>query len=169
MSPEEETASLNVSDQDKDKSLPSHAQPSELLELRKICKARQGIGVHKLSKGDVKQRRRRNTEDGPEDQSGLKAGAKVEDERAFCYLSLSTSRLNPYLHLALESNNDEEDVDALARRAVRTSNFTQQTNMLDVDKHMIAYIEEKLKMRRQEQDTSESKPKDPDEFELSER
>jgi hypothetical protein len=30
----------------------------------------------------------------------------------------------------------------------------------------IAYIEENLKMRRQQQDTSESKPQDPDEFEL---
>ncbi|KAF9226874.1 hypothetical protein BS17DRAFT_509707 [Gyrodon lividus] len=68
------------------------------------------------------------------------------------------------------SSSDQEDVDAKARRAVRTSNFTQQTNTLDVDKHMMAYIEENLKIRRQQQDTSESKPQDPnDEFELSER
>lgn len=31
-----------------------------------------------------------------------------------------------------------EDKDAKARRAVRTNNFTQQTNALDVDKHMCA-------------------------------
>ncbi|KIJ13260.1 hypothetical protein PAXINDRAFT_117267 [Paxillus involutus ATCC 200175] len=141
-SPEDETTSLHVSDDDEDKSLPL----SELLELRKIRKARQGIDVHKLSKGDVKKRRRRNTEDEPEDQGGLKAGAKVEDD------------------------DEEDDVDAKARRAVRTSNFTQQTNTLDVDKHMMAYIEENLKIRRQQQDTSESKPQGPnDEFELSER
>ena len=31
---------------------------------------------------------------------------------------------------------DEEDKDAKARRVVRANNFTQQTNVLDVDKHM---------------------------------
>lgn len=30
----------------------------------------------------------------------------------------------------------EEDKDAKARRVVRANNFTQQTNALDVDKHM---------------------------------
>ena len=31
---------------------------------------------------------------------------------------------------------DEEDKEAKARRVVRANNFTQQTNALDVDKHM---------------------------------
>ena len=31
---------------------------------------------------------------------------------------------------------EEEDKDAKARRVVRANNFTQQTNVLDVDKHM---------------------------------
>ena len=34
--------------------------------------------------------------------------------------------------------HDIEGKDAKARRAVRASNFTQQTNVLDVDKHMCA-------------------------------
>jgi hypothetical protein len=32
--------------------------------------------------------------------------------------------------------SDGEDKDAKARRVVRANNFTQQTNALDVDKHM---------------------------------
>lgn len=33
-------------------------------------------------------------------------------------------------------SSDEEDKDAKAKRVVRVNNFTQQTNVLDVDKHM---------------------------------
>jgi len=33
---------------------------------------------------------------------------------------------------------------------VRANNFTKQTNALDVDKHMMAYIEENMKLRRGE-------------------
>ena len=33
-------------------------------------------------------------------------------------------------------HRDLEDAEAKARRVVRTNNFTQQTNALDVDKHM---------------------------------
>ncbi|KAH0840253.1 hepatocellular carcinoma-associated antigen 59-domain-containing protein [Lanmaoa asiatica] len=146
-SPEtEDPTSAHVSDEDEDdadKSLPL----SELLELRRLRKGRQGIDVHKLSSGDVKKKRRRNAEEPPEEKGGLRAGAgaKTEDE-------------------------EQEDATAKARRAVRTSNFTQQTNALDVDKHMMAYIEENLKIRRQQQDAAEQSSRDPnDEYTLSER
>jgi Hepatocellular carcinoma-associated antigen 59 len=78
---------------------------------------------------------------------------------------------------------DEEGREAKARRAVRTNNFTQQTNALDVDKHMqvicivfivhfasdpsffirMAYIEENLKLRIKPKDNPEKKsgPADP--------
>lgn len=36
--------------------------------------------------------------------------------------------------------SDEDDKEAKARRVVRNNNFTQQTNALDVDKHMFVYI-----------------------------
>lgn len=32
--------------------------------------------------------------------------------------------------------DDEADAEAKARKVVRTNNFTKQTNVLDVDKHM---------------------------------
>lgn len=140
-SPDAEQPSELEEDEDEDKSLPI----SELIELRKLRKSRQGIDVSKLSKGDAKKRKRKTAEDGQEAQGGLRAGARVDDEEA--------------------------STDAKARRAVRTSNFTQQTNVLDVDKHMMAYIEENLKIRSRPSDPSEYKPGEnaQDEFSLSER
>ena len=35
---------------------------------------------------------------------------------------------------------DEEEKEARARRVVRANNFTQQTNTLDVDKHMCVIV-----------------------------
>ena len=66
------------------------------------------------------------------------------------------------------STNEENKT----RRAVRTNNFTQQTNALDVDKHMMAYIEENMKLRRgpdaqldadKNTSSSSSKRQDPEE------
>jgi len=99
---------------------------AELVELRKLRKLREGIDIAKLNKGDVKKKRKKLPED--EAEYGLKPGVSetkkpVEDE-------------------------DEEDLDAKARRVVRANNFTQQTNVLDVDKHMMAYIEENMRLRR---------------------
>jgi len=42
--------------------------------------------------------------------------------------------------------SDESEVKA--RRVMRANNFTKQTNALDVDKHMMAYIEDNMKIRR---------------------
>ena len=41
---------------------------------------------------------------------------------------------------ALTILSDEEDKETKARRVVRANNFTQQTNALDVDKHMYAIL-----------------------------
>ncbi|KAL4247030.1 TLS1 family protein [Abortiporus biennis] len=99
---------------------------ADLIELRKLRRAREGIDISKLSKGDIKKKKRKREEEG--DQGGLKKGADIDEEE-----------------------EDEEGKAAKARRAVRSNNFTQQTNVLDVDKHMMAYIEENMKKRRGEQ------------------
>ncbi|EDR12255.1 uncharacterized protein LACBIDRAFT_292747 [Laccaria bicolor S238N-H82] len=113
---------------------------ADLIELRKLRKARGGIDVAKLNKGDVKKKRKRTKEE-EGDQGGLRKGAAVEEEE------------------------DEEEKEARARRVVRANNFTQQTNTLDVDKHMMAYIEENLKIRSKPREDSddEDKPHDPQE------
>ncbi|KAH9023439.1 hepatocellular carcinoma-associated antigen 59-domain-containing protein [Lactarius pseudohatsudake] len=102
---------------------------SELLELRKFRRARQGIDAAKLTKGDGKKKRRRKPEeDGDMPEGGLQPGAQVSEEDS--------------------DSEDTGDKTAKMRRAVRANNFTQQTNALDVDKHMLAYIEENMKLRR---------------------
>ncbi|KAF8165635.1 hepatocellular carcinoma-associated antigen 59-domain-containing protein [Crassisporium funariophilum] len=114
---------------------------ADLLELRKLRKARQGIDVAKLHKGDLKKKKKRPRED--DEQGGLKKGAHEHEEE-----------------------EDEEEKEARARRVVRANNFTQQTNTLDVDKHMMAYIEENLKVRsrpKEDSDDEEQAPVDPQE------
>jgi len=53
--------------------------------------------------------------------------------------------------------SDEGDTEAKARKVVKTNNFTKQTNTLDVDKHMMAYIEENMKVRRGEASEDDAK------------
>lgn len=47
----------------------------------------------------------------------------------------------PRMRLTMGYRIDEEAAkDAKARRVVRSNNFTQQTNTLDVDKHMYGFL-----------------------------
>ncbi|KAG2013216.1 hypothetical protein CC2G_010151 [Coprinopsis cinerea AmutBmut pab1-1] len=111
---------------------------ADLIEWRKLRRAREGIDVAKLNVGDAKKKKKRPRE---EEQGGLRKPLAAEGDE-----------------------DDEEAKEARARRVVRTNNFTQQTNALDVDKHMMAYIEENLKVRgkpRNEEDDEDKKPLDP--------
>ena len=75
--------------------------------LRKLRRNQQGIELEKLNRGDEK-KKKINPDDVPLDKFGLQ-------------------------HTGTTEEGDEKD--ALARK-VRSNNFTQQTNALDVDKHM---------------------------------
>ncbi|KAG8968541.1 hypothetical protein FRC03_006941 [Tulasnella sp. 419] len=99
----------------------------DLIALRKFRKSRQGIDAAKLNQGDVKKRRKRGD-------------AEIEEEST------------PHgLQKPKDADDDEpEDEEAKARKLVRSNNFTQQTNKLDVDKHMMAYIEDNLRALRGE-------------------
>lgn len=110
---------------------------ADLIELRKLRRSREGIDATKLTTGDAKKKRKRPKEE-EEPTGGLKKGAEPDSE-------------------------EEEDLDAKARRVVRANNFTQQTNALDVDKHMMAYIEENMKLRKgtKDEEAAEQGPADP--------
>ncbi|KZT24564.1 hypothetical protein NEOLEDRAFT_427187 [Neolentinus lepideus HHB14362 ss-1] len=127
----------------------------DLIELRKLRRAREGIDVTKLNKGEAKRKKKRALEE-EEDRGGLRAGA-------------STTSKDP-----TAEEDEDEDQTLKARKAVRSNNFTQQTNALDADKHMMAYIEENMKLRYGRPDDSEDKdegPADPyaELYRLSER
>ncbi|KAG6899602.1 hypothetical protein C0993_008763 [Termitomyces sp. T159_Od127] len=119
---------------------------ADLIEIRKLKRARQGIDVAKLNKGDARKKKRQPIQ---EEQGGLRKGVRDDDE------------------------DDEEDKESRARRVVRSNNFTQQTNAVDVDKHMMAYIEENLKIRCRPKDESDANkgPRDPQEalYDLADR
>ncbi|KAJ4479185.1 hepatocellular carcinoma-associated antigen 59-domain-containing protein [Lentinula aciculospora] len=133
--PEPETTVDLTEQEDDEEKLPL----ADLLELRKLKRLRQGIDAVKLSQGAEKKRRKRTREEEEEIQGGLRKGAAVDED-------------------------EEEDKDAKARRVVRANNFTQQTNALDVDKHMMAYIEENLKIRsRPREEADKNKLIDPQE------
>ncbi|KAI0065712.1 hypothetical protein BV25DRAFT_1797810 [Artomyces pyxidatus] len=124
---------------------------SELIELRKLRRSRQGIDVTKLNKGDVKKKKRKQAEEVQEEAYGLRPGVK------------NATPVND------EDDEDEEEKAARARRAVRTNNFTQQTNVLDVDKHMMEYIEENMKLRRGQQDAQKDDQPQDDLYRLSDK
>ena len=44
--------------------------------------------------------------------------------------------------------SDDDESNAITRKIMKTDNFTHQTGIVDVDKHMLAYIEKELKKRR---------------------
>ncbi|AFR93368.1 hypothetical protein J008_01241 [Cryptococcus neoformans] len=104
----------------------------ELLMLKKLKKAqsRQGIDLEKLNRGEEKKRKGKKKEDAAE-KYGLQPGrgmGRGDGEK--------------------EKDEEMEDEAERAKRLVRVNNFTQQTNALDVDKHMMAYIEAELAKRR---------------------
>jgi len=113
---------------------------ADLIELRKLRRAREGIDVQRLVKGDVKKKKKKPRE-GEELQGGLRKGASKDND-----------------------DEEEDDAEMKARRVVRTNNFTQQTNVLDVDKHMMAYIEENMKLRRGNEDQEKANDGPPDPY-----
>ncbi|KAG9096279.1 hypothetical protein FRC06_008848 [Ceratobasidium sp. 370] len=102
----------------------------ELLELRRLRRQRQGIDAAKLSAGGLKKKKKRGEEgegEGEGEAYGLRPGGKRKDD---------------------DDDGDQEDSEDIARKIVKSNNFTQQTNKLDVDKHMMKYIEEEMERRR---------------------
>ncbi|EEB89643.1 hypothetical protein MPER_12237 [Moniliophthora perniciosa FA553] len=53
--------------------------------------------------------------------------------------------------------------DTKVQKSRQSEQLTQQTNALDVDKHMMTYIEEHLKIRSRPKDEEKKKPLDPQE------
>ncbi|CAE6465570.1 unnamed protein product [Rhizoctonia solani] len=104
----------------------------ELLQLRKLRRQKQGIDSTKLNAGSIKKKKREEDEEEKE-KYGLRPGGQRRDSEED------------------DGNLDDEDV---AKKIIKSNNFTQQTNKLDVDKHMMKYIEEELEKRRGKPDGS---------------
>ncbi len=103
---------------------------AELIELRKLRRAREGIDITKLQKGDVKKKKKKKRAREEGELGGLQKGARDNDEEYVQCHTLSFSDANTSFC------SEMEDLTAKTRRVIRSNNFTQQTNALDVDKHM---------------------------------
>lgn len=100
---------------------PTGENLEDLLELRKLRRRQHGIDVEKLQKGEPKKKKPKAAENTwKPDVGGL-----VEPDQ-----------------LAAAAEEEEKE------SSVIKDNFTKQTNALDVDKHMMAFIETELKKRR---------------------
>lgn len=116
----------------------------ELIELRKYRKRPQGIDAEKLSKGETKAKKKKKDD---------KVAAGDLDE----------------LDEIGENEKDDDDEEEVQKKKIMLDSFTKQTNALDVDKHMMAYIEEEMRKRRgkksdaknEHEDEEPSKPLNP--------
>ncbi|KAL0254037.1 hypothetical protein I308_101416 [Cryptococcus tetragattii IND107] len=115
----------------------------ELLMLKKLKKAqsKQGIDLEKLNRGEEK-----------------KSKGKKKDEDAATKYGLQSGRGMGRGDGEKKKDEEMEDEDERAKRLVRVNNFTQQTNALDVDKHMMAYIESELAKHRGQAAAPTDKP-----------
>ena len=104
----------------------------EMLLLRKLRRAQPGIELERFNRGEEKQPR----DDLGVDQYGLQSHAGEKDEWVRIVLEWTSAESS----FATEQER--------MKRMVRSNNFTQQTNALDVDKHMIDYIETEFAKRR---------------------
>lgn len=95
----------------------------EIIELRKYRKRPQGIDAEKLSKGETKAKKK-----------------KKDDKTA-------TGDFDELDEIG-ENEKDDDDDEEVQKKKIMLDSFTKQTNALDVDKHMMAYIEEEMRKRR---------------------
>ncbi|KAI9287341.1 hepatocellular carcinoma-associated antigen 59-domain-containing protein [Umbelopsis sp. AD052] len=100
----------------------------ELEELRKLRRKHAGIDSAKLLKGEEKKKKK--AQPANPDPWKLKTGGLVDKD---------------------EIHADGQDAEKPEQK-LKLDSFTTQTNTLDVDKHMMAYIEEEMKKRRGEGD-----------------
>jgi len=116
----------------------------ELLAIRKLQRSRKGIDSVKLNQGAPQKKRKQQPKEEPAYGLQPRKGDTHQDD-----------------------GEDPSDEESKARKIVRSNNFTQQTNALDVDKHMLAYIEENMKKRRGDgsldDELEEERPWDPHE------
>ncbi|KAG0144039.1 hypothetical protein CROQUDRAFT_672589 [Cronartium quercuum f. sp. fusiforme G11] len=108
----------------------------DIIALRKLKKARGGIDLERLNAGEPKKKRKKR---------GTKTAADPVDDPSVEDNELQSEEIQKDDRL---DEDEPEDEDARTRKIIKSNNFTQQTNTLDVDKHMMRYIEEELKQRR---------------------
>ncbi|KAI9024365.1 hepatocellular carcinoma-associated antigen 59-domain-containing protein [Phycomyces nitens] len=108
----------------------------ELQELRRLRRKHGGIDAEKLFKGTEQAKKKKPAAD--DDPWKLKTGGLVDQD---------------------EARSGRKDDEEGSERKLRLDTFTTQTNTLDVDKHMMEYIEAEMRKRRGDGDEDEEEKK----------
>ncbi|KAG2218468.1 hypothetical protein INT45_003012 [Circinella minor] len=112
----------------------------DLQELRRLKRRHGGIDVEKLSKGDKKKKKKDTEKEKPSDPWKLLTGGLVDKD-------------------AVRKGGRPDDEEGTEKK-LKLDTFTTQTNALDVDKHMMSYIEEEMRKRRGEPSTRTEEKED---------
>lgn len=110
----------------------------DLIALRSLSRKPTGIELERLNKGERKNKTK-----------ATKSAAQLEEERWEAQMKhggLMSSR-NPAAGQGDEQESDNQDGSNKGARLVRKNNFQGETGTVDVDKHMMAYIEDEMRKR----------------------
>lgn len=122
----------------------------DLVALRALKQRAKGIDLQKLNRGDVQTRKTKK------EATATKGTDQVKEERWAEQMRrgglMVTARDDSRDANAHDTEDDEEQNDAKdSVRLVNRNNFQGETGTVDVNKHMMAYIEEEMRKRRQGQ------------------
>ncbi|GAA5844387.1 hypothetical protein JCM11251_007594 [Rhodosporidiobolus azoricus] len=134
-----------------------------LLALRKLKRSTAGLELDRLNAGERKKRPKvSSTAEGEGgDGTRVREDGMVEGTRGGLKEGAGGAAGKDRLR------DDGDAPEAKARKIVKSDNFTGQTNTVDVDKHMLAYIDAELARKRSGTNTPDpsssasSKPVDP--------
>lgn len=131
----------------------------DLIALRSLRVKPQGIDLERLNKGELKKKKKKKKDDEKEDVEKTDEDRWAEQMRKGGLVSRDAlqadRRSGGNAKKSLKSNSSDEDEEgdekSSAPRLLKENNFQGETGTVDVDKHMMAYIEEEMNKRRQGQ------------------
>lgn len=128
----------------------------DLIAFRNSRLKPKGIDLDRLNKGELKKKKKKRKADEKADIVKTKEDRWAEQMRKGGLMShdaLHGERLSgdhAKKSKSTESSDDEENEEkSTVPKLLKENNFQGETGTVDVDKHMMAYIEEEMKKRRQ--------------------
>lgn len=111
----------------------------DLIALRSLTRKPTGIELERLNNGERKTKARQKD----------KSAAQLEEERWEQQMKSGGLMAGAPSNAGAANDDDESDEDDASkpRRLVRKNNFQGETGTVDVDKHMMAYIEQEMNKR----------------------
>ncbi|EST07280.1 Hepatocellular carcinoma-associated antigen 59 [Kalmanozyma brasiliensis GHG001] len=111
----------------------------DLIALRSLTRKPTGTELERLNNGERRKKSRQKD----------KSAAQLEEERWGQQMKNGGLMAGASSSTAAANDNDESDEDDASkpRRLVRKNNFQGETGTVDVDKHMMAYIEQEMNKR----------------------